>query len=169
MLFSSHWGKEIPSTSGRFSHWMFKLWFFSVMMLPSFLLAMLCRLDRCSYHLPSPTCGREALAWIRTREIWLMNSITWWNTWYFRKARSLYCILGGTSNVWIQACKTFWVALEVPKSWIISLRNEWLIIRWLIIHFFSSPQSIAVDSHFSIFFSPRLTPKLHFLVERNPR
>lgn len=63
VLFSSHWGKEIPSTSGRFSHWMFRLWFFSVMMLPSFLLAMLCRLDRCSYHLPSPTCGREALAW----------------------------------------------------------------------------------------------------------
>lgn len=68
-----------------------------------------------------------------------------------------------------QSWRSFWIAQEVTKSWGLSLRNEWLIIRWLVIHFCPRSPSYFIDFFIFIFIFLQIDPKVAFPRRAQPK
>lgn len=69
---------------------------------------------------------------------------------------------------WDPSWRSFWIAQEVTKSWGLSLRNEWLIIRWLVIRFCLLLQTTSLTSSFFYYFL-QIDPKVAFPRRAQPK
>lgn len=71
---------------------------------------------------------------------------------------------------WDPSWRSFWIAQEVTKSWGLSLRNEWLIIRWLVIRFCLLLQTTSLTFSFFFFnYFLQIDPKVAFPRRAQPK